>query len=469
MTLSLLRALAEEERKIERLRSLCFPQQLAFIDDPARLKAAFCSRRAGKTMADAIYLLDTAVTHPGTLSLFACITRDRAKSIMWDGRTGLKAVADMAKLGLSSKHYDETSLTVWLDNGSRIRLFGADSTTQQMEKVLGDAFGLVIFDECASFRSNLKRLVYSKVKPAAADLGATIALTGTPGDFIGPPEDRHLFYAVTTGLEPGWSVHSWNTMDNPHMRVQWQRELDEIERRDPLYKLSADFKIMYLAEWAIDATKIVYRYTNDNLIEHAPDDLTSFAIGVDLGWEDATAFVVVGWREHDRTLYVLRAFKRKGINLEEVADEVNALRGTYRDAWVVVDNAAKQSVETMRAKYDIPFHAAEKAGKADFIGVMNTDLVCQRVKLVRTDTGPLMAEWDTLIWDERAATKKELSSCENHCADAALYAWRFSRAYMAEPRVEDAPRTPDAAVREFWKRERERMVGADEDGMMWAD
>ncbi len=44
--------------------NFCFPEQIKFIRDPATYKVAVCSRRAGKTIACAVDLLDTALKSP---------------------------------------------------------------------------------------------------------------------------------------------------------------------------------------------------------------------------------------------------------------------------------------------------------------------------------------------------------------------------------------------------------------------
>lgn len=472
--------MAETQRRINAVRGLAFDRQLDFIDDPARRKVLLCARRAGKTGADAIYLVQEALRHPNSLCLFACITRDRAKAIMWDGKSGLKWVDRAAQLGLGKWGFNESELTMRFPNGSRIRLFGADATSSEADKVLGDAFRLVILDEAASFRRDLRGLVYDKIKPAVADLDGTMCLTGTPGDFIGPSDDRHLFYELTAappddGWSPDprglpWRYHSWSTLDNPHMREKRLREIEEIERHNPLYKETAGFKIMYLNEWAIDESRIVYRYNADRNVAVTIPTLTDFVIGVDLGHEDASAFVVVGWNEYDKTLYVLRAFKQSKMTLEDVAREVNALRETYKNCRIVVDGAAKQAVEDMRQRHGIPFNAAEKAGKTDFIRMMNTDLICAKIKLAPSVTDALVDEWQNLIWDAAAQIKKELDSCENHLSDAMLYAWRFSRAYRSEAPEDTKSPTADEQVQAFWTREREkRSHDADEDGLqVWA-
>ena len=45
---------------------------------------------------------------------------------------------------------------------------------------------------------------------------------------------------------------------------------------------------------------------------------------------------------------------------------------------------------------------------------------------------PLMDEYSQLIWDERSQRREEHPAAPNHCADAALYAWRHCYQYLAE-------------------------------------
>lgn len=457
------RILAERRAAIGRIRGLLFDKQLTFIDDASQFKAALCSRRAGKSVADGAYLFQEAYAHPGTLCLFACITRDRAKAIMWDGKTGLKRLAEMAGLGLGKEHFNESDLTVRLPNGSRIRLFGADATGAEQDKVLGDAFRLVIIDEAASFRRDLRTLVYSKIRPAALDYGGTICLTGTPGDFIGPEgEGRHLFYAVTNGEEDGWSVHSWSTLDNPHMRDKWREELERIERTSPRFKQSAQYKIMYEGQWAIELSKLIYHYDDEtNGVDEAPR-CTDFVVACDLGSTDDTAFVVWGWRPHDPNLYGLHASKMPGLDFRQVANEIHHLRATFPGARLVIDGANKQGVDHMRKLYGLPsLINAEKTDKWTFMRMMDTDLLTGKVRIVRGACDPLITEWSGLIRDDKKTVPVELASCPNHCADAGLYGWRYALNYRAVPASQEPAKTAEQQMDELMERRNRR--GDDDD------
>lgn len=442
-----LSALASRHRArvaaVARIDALLFPQQRAFCLDPSRLCAALCSRRAGKSVAASGKLYRRAVGEPGSNSLYVALTRGSAKAIMWDM---LKRINKDAELGLSADDFKESELTIRLPNGSMIRLFGADANANQREKILGTAWSDIVVDEAASFRSDLRVLIRDYLRQSTADKLGRISLIGTPGDFVGPEDDRHLFYAVTSGdngtrdPEPNWSVHRWNTLDNPHMREVWEQELAELPFA---FKSTAAYKIMYLGEWAIDTSRRVYRHDPVHDLESLPDGDWQYGVGIDLGWDDPTAFVVAAWRASEPVLYIARAYSQKGMTLDDVAAEVARIRDCYPTSMLIVDGANKQAVETIRARYSLPLQAADKTGKADFIRAMNTDLEMGRVRLVRPETLTLRDEWATLVWDRAKSLPTELASCSNHCSDAALYLWRHARAYLGKapsPRLSEEER-----------------------------
>lgn len=109
---------------------ILFDKQLEFVKDPNNYKVAVCSRRAGKTVSAAAYLIDTAINNEGVVCLYITLARTSAKRIIW--RELLRMVREYnikAKINLS-----ELSLT--FDNESIIYLSGA-SDTSEMEKFRG--------------------------------------------------------------------------------------------------------------------------------------------------------------------------------------------------------------------------------------------------------------------------------------------------------------------------------------------
>jgi len=89
----------------------------------------------------------------------------------------------------------------------------------------------------------------------------------------------------------------------------------------------------------------------------------------------------------------------------------------------------------MRSLYRLPLVAAQKQGKRDHIRLLNADLAMQRVRVAREAGADLINEWRALPWHDEWQ-EKEHDGFPNHVSDAALYAWRHARHYLAEPAAE---------------------------------
>ena len=177
----------------------------------------------------------------------------------------------------------------------------------------------------------------------------------------------------------------------------------------------------------------------------------NYALGVDLGYEDDTAFSVLAWNEDIRELYGVESFKKKGMDLFEVAATITQLKGKYPFWRTVIDGSNKQAVETMRKRLGLPeLQAAEKQGKADFIEILNSEMIQGYVKIVKGKNEPLIKEWKELIWDPKK-DRKEHSACANHCADSWLYPWRFCYNNLFKPHVPEVKLTPVEKVDTWWE------------------
>lgn len=438
------------------LRRLAFPNQRSFLDDRSKMRAALCTRRAGKSFGAGLHLFDGALEKPGTSQLYVALTRESAKRIMH--KDVLRALDRRCMLDC---RFNETSLDVVLPNGSTIYLLGVDAKPEEQEKILGQKFYRVVVDECASFRQDLKRICYGTIRPALTDLNGTLSLIGTPGNVKG------FFHDVTTQKENGWSVHRWTAFDNPHIAGAWTEEIASLERDNPGIRDTALFRQMYLGEWVVDESRLVYRYSPAaNDCAGLPEaEKWHWILALDLGYEDDTAVVIAGWRPHDATLYVVFAEKRKRLTISAVAEWVQSLRDAHASvgkpiASFVVDGAAKQAVEELRQRYKLPLEAADKTGKADVIAMMNADLQTSRIQMLHPHCAALAAEYGALVWDERAELKGkrvESAQCENHLADAALYAWRYAKNYLAraaKPTKPD-PRSEEAIEAQYEREARE--------------
>ena len=415
---------------------LRFPQQRRFIEDPAKLKALFSTRRAAKSYTAGLYMVRECLLNPYCNCLFVGLSFQSTKRIIW--KDILVAINDKYKLHMI---FNQSALTVTFPNKSMIWCLGVDADENEMKKALGSKYRLACIDEASLYTIDTYNFVYGILKPAVADPNSegergTIIMTGTSSDFT-----RGLFYDITTGKEPGWSLHSWTAHDNPYVSKQWQEELDEIAKNRPLYKNTPQFKQWYLNEWVVDEEKLVYKYSHDlNWIRGLPEVLDPngwiWVLGVDTGWEDDNAFVLAAYHEHDCRLYIVECFAKPRMTFDQVVERVRDYMGSKDrvPCKVIIDGANKQGVESMKQRSAIPFTYAEKADKVSHIEMMNADLLQGKIKILPTCTA-LIKEMQCLVWRTDGGRlcfpKKEHPNLSNHLCDAALYAWRHCYQYHA--------------------------------------
>jgi|GEM_PF-1909746 len=392
-----------------KLRDERFPKQVSYIDDKARLSASLCTRRAGKTGGNGRLMLLDAIRHPKSPILYLLTTRDECKYVMWE--PVIKPLNDEFGLGGVA---NETELSMKFPNGSYIRCFGVDAKPDEMKKVLGVGYRLVIIDEAQKFRVDLRKLVFEMLLPAMADLQGRIRLSGTPDDLT-----SGLFYSVTRQegqREPGWSVHEWNTFENPYMVKQWTSDIAMLKETQPRIEETPSFQRMYLGKWVVDTSALVYKFDpSRNLVSALPDANWTYVLGIDLGYSpDPSAFVVCAYNLRQQSLYVVETYRKTEMIISAVAERVRYYQTKYNPSHMVIDGAAKQSVEEMRQRFELPLISAEKTGKSDFIEIMNSDLIQGRIKLVDIETKELQEEWKSLIWDQMSSRREEHPNCANH-------------------------------------------------------
>lgn len=430
------RYVKEPSSKPDFLKSL-FQHQRNFILDPSKNKAALCSRRAGKSHTAAAYLLKTAIDMPGTSSVYIGLTRKSAKRIMWGV---LKQLCRKHKIETS---FNNTELTITLDNESIIYLIGA-SDSDDIETLRGWKYALVIVDECASFKSHFQPLVEEVIEPALIDLDGTLCLLGTPAAAcVG------LFYEATTGISSGevdeeaddetetekpWSVHRWTILDNPHIKNAevWLRRKLKLKgwtEDHPVYQRE------WLGRWVKSIDSLVYKFLRGrNTYTELPDLKWQYLLGIDLGWDDQTAFVVLAFSEDDPKAYVVETYSSSQMDITATAEKVREFMGKYELQRLVVDSGGlgKSIMEEMKRRHELPLIAAEKTAKHSYIELLNADLHAGKL-LIPVSEKRLIEEMELLQWDDNKRVRKEDDRFSNHLCDAMLYVWRESRHYTHEP------------------------------------
>ncbi len=405
------------------------PHQLAFIQDKSRRKAALCSRRAGKSFLILAWLIEGGLLDPGGQSVYVARSKGDARRIL--GPAIHHYQSRWPQLGLRLREQDGQLKLVVDASGHEIWLAGAKDQ-HAIDKFRGSKYRRVAIDEAQEYGQFLRELVIDVIEPALIDKAGDLALCGTPG-----PVPAGMFYEVTTGDSgsPKWPTHHWTLLDNPHL-VDAQRELDDFCREYGLTKDSATYRREYAGEWVRDIGAQVYPYSYElNAITKGdvPGGL-SHVLSVDIGFTDATAFVVAGVSNVSPNIFILESRKRTEMTPSDVAASVTKYIGTYgRGLRVVVDEGGigKGYAAEMRSRYGIGCVPAEKTKKRAFQEIVAGELKAGTIKIVASECGDLLDEMAVLQWG--AGHVAEDGRFENHCCDALLYSVRASRSWYRPP------------------------------------
>lgn len=443
---------------ITALRSELFDKQLAVWDAPGEHIAVLCPRRAGKTTLWAAFCIAEAISHDRVLIRIWHSSRLRCKELVY---AEIQRVCQRHGIPVKS---NDTELKLFFENGSEIRLVGADKD-KEAQKKRGDKTWMDIVLESQNFGALLKGLVFDVIDPCLMDErqrgGGRLYLEGTPGLICGG-----LWYNITGRFEElegnwesvggpdvdgelegrGWNCFRWQSTSNPfmpHIKV----ELQKIKRDRNWTDETPTFRREWRGLWVNDYDALFYKY-NEGRNGFDIDDIKPWGdgwhhvLGWDLGSKDDMALVVWGYHDNLPDLYEAFSWKKPGALSAEVMAQIDELeqRG-FNIEHMVADTGGggRMYVEDVQARFGKTFDAAKKTEKYQHVTLFNDDLLSGHVKVQKGS--PLEKELRELPrdpdWDPSSGKPpQEARAFANHCTDASLYSWRHARHYWNSPKRE---------------------------------
>lgn len=425
-----------------------FPKQAEAIKDLSRFQVWNASRRSGKTQGAARRIVKTLNTHHNARGIYFALTAMSAKEIIWDELINL---CDSLHINIKPNIAERTIL--FKDTNSKVKIAGADASEREMKKVLGQKLIFVFVDEAGSFTIDMPKFIYQMIRPTLIDLRGDLILLGTcetiPNTF---------FQKCIDGIEKGWKLHKWTAYDNPYMAVQWKEEIDLILSENPKAADAAWFRTHYMNEWIKDDDMMVIMIKDHTIVEHLPVwKQKNYILGVDLGYNDATAFSVLSYSWSDKKAIVEYANKDKAMDITDTANEIKRLMTRFPFVKMIVDGANKQAVEEMKRRHGLPLESAEKTDKAMFLRMMRDDVIMGNLLLYRYGTHLLKQEWDSLVWKDSDKDVED-GRCENHISDATLYAWRHCYHYLYQPPEKKLDPHSEEYMENYWENEDENLT-----------
>lgn len=434
-----------------------FPEQIAVCRDTSKRIALHPGRRGGKTDLIGKRLLRSATIYPGANEWTGYITLTKGQSRRnMDGP--LQELISAYSLPLRVGEVDG-QITYTHRNGHRIWLGGVDDL-RKAERWRGNKWRELYVDESGAMPDDVLRyLVETILEPALSDTEGLLWIAGTPGVL-----EQGFFHDITTGKNPDvpkWPTYHWTCLNNPYHTYGKPGGAAKLER----YRKSKGWGVddpTYLREWmglwCTDANALIYPYEPERNLFGGPQDRLKlpdcdpsdwhWVLGVDVGLDDDTAFVLSCSRSGSPEIWFTHAWGSPNMTQPQVASEIMRTRERlintgHRAPTVCFDTGGlgKYIANDLKHTYGIYVQKADKWDKAASIRGFRGRLSAGHNKIHRQDASELLQEMNTLPWDDKR--HEHHPKYPDHRCDAALYAHRGHAIVERWEKEAIDPRTPE--------------------------
>ena len=290
--------------------------QKTVAEHPARFKVLVTGRRFGKTTL-AIRQLCYFARNPEKLCWYVAPSYRQAKQTGW-----LQIKKVLNDLNWIRK-INEAELTIFLRNGSRICLRGADNP----QSLRGVGLDYLVIDEAA----DIDEYAWNEVlRPTLSDTGGHVFFTGTPR---GLNWFHDLYQQGQKTTDDSWQSWQFTTIDGgwvPDAEIeQAKKDLD-----------AKTFRQEYEATFETYSGIIYYGFDIKHNVKNIelPDDITALHIGIDFNLNPMSASV--SYIRND-IVYVFDEIQIWSSNTDELAEEIHR-RYPGKKIFAYPDPAARQ-------------------------------------------------------------------------------------------------------------------------------
>ena len=388
------------------------PSQIALvngINNPKyRFGCAALSRRQGKTyIANIIGQVVSLV--PGS-NVLVMAPNYNLSSISFDLQRSLIKHFDIEVVKDNAK-----DRVIELVNGSTIRI----GSVNQVDSCVGRSYDLIIFDEAA---------LTDGEEAFNVSLRPTLDKPNSKAIFISTPRGKKNWFSkfFDRGFSdefPQWFSVKATWKDNPRMTAE---DVDEARRS----MSDAEFRQEYEADFSTFEGKIW------DLKESQVRDLSDLNTskmdkisGLDVGFRDPTAQVVVAFCPEDETFYIVDEYQDNEKTTAGHAVEIERLIDEWEVDFTYIDSANQQMKFDFAQQYGISMNNAKKDVLA---GISYISALCDNDKIVVSDKCKhVLYSFDQYQWDNREGLTKEkpVHNDACHMADAiryAIYSYKIS-------------------------------------------
>jgi len=371
------------------------------VNDPKyRFICAALSRRLGKTfIANVIGQLITLIPKCNVLIMSPNYT---LSSISFELQRGFIKHFDLEVARDNAK-----DKVIELENGSTIRM-GSLST---VDSAVGRSYDLIIFDEAALGRDGEAAFNVS--------LRPTLDRPGAKAIFISTPRGKNNWFSTfwNRGFDsayPEWISLQADYLENPRMQAS-----DVAEARRSMSK--QEFEQEYMASFSSFEGQI-YQLKSEQIRDFEIEDGCEFFAGLDPGYRDPTAFVVVAYLANQDKFWIVDEYLEAEATTKTHAERFQQLIDRWGIDAIFIDSAGAQFASDLAYQYNIATIRGKKQ-VLEGIAYLQT-LVEQDRILVDPRCKHTMAMFDQYQWNksEQLIQEKPLHDIHSHIADALRYA-----------------------------------------------
>jgi hypothetical protein len=408
------------------------PWQAEFIDAQDEQVICCTARQSGKTTATAAKVLHHVLHRPKATVLLVAPAIPQATEFR------LRLEEHMRVLQVKPETSADNKRELKFDNGSRIVIIAADKDT-----VRGYTPTMIVEDEARGISEE----VHEALKGSLLVSRGQFIMLSTPGGMRGN-------FAEVWHNQPDWRKFKASIWENPRVKDPEKRR-KSYEDGGRLWWFQQEYECSFIAS----AQGLVYPFDpKKNVAQQMArpeSEGWQYVLGIDYGFTDATAYVVLGWRRDDPHVYVIESLERTKLLAAEAAEIANTFSKKYPFARMVGDISARGYVEEARRRFRLPLEAAEKHNKRGYLDLMASDLRSGFIK-VCPGNDALTDEWKQIPWDEER--EMPMDGYKDHLSDACLYAWRATCHYLEQARQPGPkPGTPEALAAEAEEMLQERI------------
>jgi len=406
------------------------------IENGQRYISLCCSRRAGKThlLATLIVILLLEAQFQQEI-VFIAPTLKRGKELIW---AEVEKIVDEYCLPWKKS---ENQGTIKTTAGGKFRIVGLDKQKEVDKVARGGNTKAFFADESQNYSHLLQRFV-AAASPALLQTKGIIIASGTPGYAM-----TGYWYDICHGKE-GFKGRHWTLFDNPYLGVDPHQALAEVRADKGWDETHPDYIREYLGRWTRDKNRLVFEF--DPLIHEVAEVVPEYSettrhefrhiLGIDYGFVDPTAYVVLAAHRNSKEAYVVHADKQAGLTPEEIYAETKRLKELYSCSAIVADSASGGSTfiadfnRRHGSKAGVRMRPARKHDRAGSIAMLNGELRTKRLVLVKGLSDPLATEMKALQYADDGRSKQ--APGDDHCADAARYALNEFCNYGHKPKTD---------------------------------